>query len=293
MRTQKQPRTGLVVGVIAAVVALVFLVCGIILFFVTRGDAPKRGHVVTTVAVATEAPDGTSSAAATAAPTDAAATTITETATDADETAAPQAPDAPEALTSLLSEAGYSVDALQSLQIGQLIVVRSSGTSAQLSFFEKADGAWTSVDSLSCAGYVGSQGTVYEMSEQVSGTPKGLHPVGDAFYQYDAPSTGLTAFPITSGTYWVDDPDSKYYNQRVEGTADRDWSSAEHMADIPGYKYGFVINYNMPAQYNKGSAIFFHIGYNPTAGCVATSEDMVLAYLARLDAAANPYILVI
>ena len=58
------------------------------------------------------------------------------------------------------------------------------------------------------------------------------------------------------------------------------------------YRYGFVIGYNMPPVPGKGSAIFFHVGSTPTAGCIAASEDHVLALLGRLDAAGSPQILI-
>lgn len=200
---------------------------------------------------------------------------------------------APAELEELLALGGFNRETLRETGTEQLVVVSSEGTSAELSFFEKTGGKWQAADELHCSGFVGIEGAVTEISEQVSGTPKGLYPIGQAFYQNEAPETGLNSFPITAETYWVDDPDSAFYNQKVEGTAEMDWNSAERMADIAGYRYGFVIRYNMPAEYNKGSAIFFHIGYAPTQGCVAVSEEMVLAYLARLNAGSNPYILII
>ena len=165
-------------------------------------------------------------------------------------------------------------------------------TNASISFYTCIDGLWVKDDTLSCYGFVGRQGTVDNMSEDISGTPKGLYSIGSAFYRNNTPETRLNVFEITQDTYWIDDPDSKFYNQRVEGTSEKDWDSAEHMIDYSNYDYGFVINYNMPAQYNAGSAIFFHVGYAPTAGCVAVSEDMVLQYLKNLDIAKNPYILI-
>ena len=172
------------------------------------------------------------------------------------------------------------------------MVVISQGSAARISLYENTGAGWTEDAALNCSGFIGAQGAVTEMSEQVSGTPVGLYSIGEAFYQYNQPVTGLNTFAITEDTYWVDDPDSAYYNRRVIGAENRDWNSAEHMMDIEGYKYGFVIDYNTAAEYNKGSAIFFHIGYTPTQGCVAASEDMVLAYLAKLSADRNPYILV-
>jgi len=197
--------------------------------------------------------------------------------------------------STLLSNGGTSESELNQKNIQQLVVVESSGSSANVSFYEKNGSNWTNDSGLNASGYVGSNGTTSSPAEGKSATPKGLYGVGDAFYQDTKPNTKLNIFQITSNTYWVDDPDSKYYNQKVEGTANKDWSSAEHMSEIDSYRYGFVINYNMnPVVSGAGSAIFFHVSHNsPTAGCVSVSEDKVLDYLARLDKSKNPYILII
>ena len=196
---------------------------------------------------------------------------------------------------SLLSKGGISVSALNSKSIKQLVVVDSSGTTASVSFYENSGSGWKLDSNLNADGYVGRQGTSSSPSEGKAATPQGLYAVGDAFYQGSKPDTKLNTFKITSNTYWVDDPNSKYYNKRVEGTSNKDWSSAEHMSEISSYKYGFVIEYNTnPIKKGAGSAIFFHISHNsPTAGCVSVSEDKVLAYLKKLDKSKNPYILII
>ena len=140
-----------------------------------------------------------------------------------------------------------------------------------------------------------ANGTTAAMHEGGSATPQGLFHVGSAFYQDDAPQTGLDVFPITHDTYWVDDPDSPNYNQLVVGDEALGDDHAEHMSEISSYHYGFVIEYNMPPTgYAAGSAIFFHVSHDsPTLGCVSVSEQKVLAYLAKLDASKNPYILII
>ena len=91
-----------------------------------------------------------------------------------------------------------------------------------------------------------------------------MYQVGDGFYIDNVPQTGLNLFQVTENTYWVDDSESIYYNQRVEGMENKDWNSAEHMIDYyPAYKYGFVIEFNttniIP---EKGSAIFFIVAKN-------------------------------
>jgi L,D-peptidoglycan transpeptidase YkuD (ErfK/YbiS/YcfS/YnhG family) len=90
----------------------------------------------------------------------------------------------------------------------------------------------------------------------------------------------------------VDDPDSDFYNKYVVGTENKDWNSAERMIEYNGYRYGFVVDYNVECIKGAGSAIFFHIGSNPTAGCVATSEEVILKYLSLLDKNKNPYVLI-
>lgn len=100
---------------------------------------------------------------------------------------------------------------------------------------------------------------------------------------------------MTEHTYWVDDPESKYYNQRVEGVENKDWNSAEHMIDYySAYHYGFVIEFNTTNIIaGKGSAIFFHCSQSPTAGCVGVSENSLLVYLQILCAERMPFILII
>ena len=154
--------------------------------------------------------------------------------------------------------------------------------------------AWICNEERSCSGFVGRNGASDNKREGDGKTPAGLFGVSDAFYMYDAPETGLDMFEITRDTYWVDDPDSRYYNTRVEGTENKDWDSAEHMIDYnPAYLYGFVIDYNPEAVYNMGSAIFFHVSTGGgTAGCVSTGQHYVLQYLALLDKNCNPQILI-
>jgi L,D-peptidoglycan transpeptidase YkuD (ErfK/YbiS/YcfS/YnhG family) len=61
--------------------------------------------------------------------------------------------------------------------------------------------------------------------------------------------------------------------------------------DIPAYDYGFVINYNESRTPGKGSAIFFHVGTNYTAGCTATSKEQVVSILKWLNPEKNPVII--
>lgn len=198
----------------------------------------------------------------------------------------------PEALTELLDRNSTTYEDLARENCSQLVAVLASGTSARIRFYSCSDGLWQEIQDMSCTGHVGRSGVLSTKREGDGGTPAGIYAIGTAFYIQDAPETALEIFQITADTYWVDDPNSKFYNQRVEGTDNKDWSSAEHMIRYDAYRYGFVVEYNTACEYGAGSAIFFHIGDHPTAGCIATNESMVLAYLAELDPSKHPHILI-
>lgn len=199
-----------------------------------------------------------------------------------------------EKLLSYLQSADLSIDDLTQKNCKQLITVNSSGNTASINYFYlNENNIWQEQYDLATDGYVGSNGVSKYSHEGSYETPFGLYPIEDAFYIDIIPDTSLNLFQITDDTYWVDDPDSVYYNKRVEGTENMDWNSAEHMIDYySSYHYGFVIGFNTTDTIpGKGSAFFFHVSYQPTAGCVGVSEYMVLKYLSQLDSNLNPYIL--
>lgn len=233
--------------------------------------------------------------------TEPASAPLTEPETDVEETEAETEAGAvvvaPDEFVSYTESVGSSPQELYDIGCSQAVVVDSSGSNAQISFYySNENGEWKKKDSLTCDGYVGRNGVVSydDMHEGGMATPYGLWHIGEAFYIYDKPSTGLDSFRITEDTYWVDDPNSAYYNRKVVGTENKDWDSAEDMYYItPQYNYGFVFDYNADCIPGKGSAFFFHVAFNPTAGCVGTSEENVLAYLAELSAEKNPYMIII
>ncbi len=200
---------------------------------------------------------------------------------------------APETLTGLLAESGSDLQTLADLGCRQLITVEAQGTEAQINLYLLENDQWIRQEDLSCRGYVGAAGTKAEKQEGDKATPQGLFPVTEGFYIGEAPETALPLFQITKDTYWVDDPKSQHYNKRIEGVENKDWASAEQMIQYgKAYEYGFVIGYNPEAVPYAGSAIFFHVGDRPTAGCVATDKFFVLQYLAVLSQAQKPYIFI-
>lgn len=200
----------------------------------------------------------------------------------------------PATLTEYLSASLVRYEQLEEVGCKQLLVVKADGTSAQISLYTCDESGLWSDAGITTSGYVGANGVSRDSREGSRMTPAGVFPIGEAFYIDEKPDTKLSSFQITENTYWVDDPESELYNQKVELNGEKTWASAEHMIDYPSsYKYGFVVNFNMnPIEAGRGSAIFFHIGSNETLGCIATSEEMVLAYLAALDAEKQPYILI-
>lgn len=199
--------------------------------------------------------------------------------------------DIPE-FTSLINEGGYSRDDLNGKQ---LIVVKSEGSRAKFSFFEKEKGAWKYSDVLSTVdGFVGTQGVSKNASEYESYTPEGLFSLGTGFGINDNPKTGLDYFKVTENSYWVDDVNSQYYNQHIEANSSEDAPNGEHLIDYKGYyDYAVFIEYNTnPAIPGKGSAFFLHIGNKPTAGCAAISEENMLKAIRWLNKNKNPYIMI-
>lgn len=199
----------------------------------------------------------------------------------------------PEELSQILT--GNGIDS-SSLNFNQLIVVNAGeSSSAKVSFYEKNDNSWAETKDLSSVyGFVGIEG-VGKASESATITPKGLFGITTAFGFDESIDTGLDYFQITEDTYWVDDPNSKYYNMHVEGIGDKDWNSAEHMIEFPSnYNYGFAFDYNTnPIVKGEGSAFFMHVSDHPTQGCVAVSEDAMKSTLKWLKKENNPHILIV
>ena len=183
----------------------------------------------------------------------------------------------------MLQRLGASALSPEDITGSQLLIVVSDGSDARLYAYARgADGAWE--EALSAAAHVGRNGVSAEKKEGDGKTPAGLFTLGHAFGAEAQPRTALPYRSVTADSYWVDDVNSKYYNQWIEGTADRDWSSAEHLADYPeAYALAVVIEYNAECVPGAGSAIFLHCGSGATSGCVSVQHDDMLALLSWLQ----------
>lgn len=182
-----------------------------------------------------------------------------------------------EAIQPYLTESGLTAEDLA--DTGQVVIVRSSYRDAEVFLFERSETGWSEYSRA--YGVVGKNGVSSESREGDYRTPKGFFPLGFAFGTEDLDTLNIEYRKINSRCYFVDDPESEYYNQWVESDSVT-WKSAEHLADYPtAYHYSVVIDYNMnPIVPYAGSAIFLHVMTgNYTAGCVAVPQaDMIVFF---------------
>ena len=126
-----------------------------------------------------------------------------------------------------------------------IIVVGTGGYRANISLYEKDNNSiW--IKKISTNGYIGKNGITDNKKEGDGKTPTGLYDLGIAFGIASNPGTKLSYRKINNNDYWVDDPNSKYYNQWVDiRNVKKDWNSAEHLYSYKtAYKYLFTIYSN-------------------------------------------------
>ena len=166
----------------------------------------------------------------------------------------------------------------------QLIIVSANGSRADVSMYVKtSSSSWETI--VSAYGFVGMEG-VGTASEYSSRTPAGIFSLSLAFGVNNNPGTSLPYTHVDSSHYWVDDPDSTYYNQFVSTNyISPDWSSAEHIVDYPGpYAYAIAIDYNTSCVKSAGSAIFLHCSNgSATYGCVSVPTQTMITILNNIN----------
>lgn len=129
--------------------------------------------------------------------------------------------------------------------------------------------------------------------------PAGVFRLGEAFGTKPRSARTEWKLPfreLTTTTEAIDDPASRYYNRMVErAQIERpDWRSSEHMADIPAYRIGIIVEHNAQRQPGAGSCIFIHLwtkGDQGTAGCTALRENDLVTLLRWLDPAQQPLLI--
>ena len=193
------------------------------------------------------------------------------------------------------AEAGYTGP----LEHEQRVIVTARGSSAEVSLEIWNGGDWEK--RLTASGTVGSNGIAENISEGSMTTPQGTFDLGFAF-GVDPVETNLDFKTVRPDTYWVDDPASAYYNMWQNGTAGRDWDSAEAL--YPQFTEGnmrhcIVIEFNGDGLSSDGvrpgcGSVIFLCGragsLSSTYGDVYIPEADMLTLLSYLDETKEPVI---
>ena len=286
-------KSQVVTVVVLSVAAVIIAACIVALIIInlppksSPTDAATQDTAVTTTVGTSSAPAASGQTAPSFREDESTAETTATAPTDQGE------PEAPQELAEAAETAGVTVSEIPGQQ---LALVRSSDTSAVITFFEKRDNTWELLEDMTVySGFVGRNGVSKAVSEHAEYTPFGVYALGTGFGINENPGTAMPYFQVTPESYWVDDPASVFYNRHVEGTENADWDSAEHLIDYqPSYNYAVEIRYNTdPVVPGKGSAFFMHVGSAPTAGCVAMPEENMLRFLQWLDPEKKPHVILI
>lgn len=161
----------------------------------------------------------------------------------------------------------------------QLILVRSSGTSAEVSACHRDGSRWVR-DLGPYYGHVGYNGVTSPSAKREGDghTPAGIYGMGYGFGIQPNPGLPMTWRSVHSGDVWVDDPRSSLYNTWQTNPSNGRWSSAESLNQPGPYDLSQVIDYNTARTPYKGSAIFLHVDTGgSTSGCVAMPKSALIA----------------
>ncbi len=99
-------------------------------------------------------------------------------------------------------------------ETAQVVDVRAEGSYATVSAWQRSGNRWT-VAFTTTRARVGANGVVDGGSREqgTSTTPSGTYPLTRAFGVGADPGTALPYRQVTADDWWVEDPDSRYYNQ--------------------------------------------------------------------------------
>ena len=135
---------------------------------------------------------------------------------------------------------------------------------------------------------IGKRGITSKKKEGDHKTPSGEFTLKSIFYRKDRIKkikSKLNKIAIKNNMGWCDDPNSKYYNKKINFpfsfSAEKLWLK-DNIYDLI-----IVINYNLkPVIKNKGSAIFMHISkknYKPTKGCIAITKNNLILLISKIN----------
>ncbi|GAA3965545.1 hypothetical protein GCM10022231_27900 [Gordonia caeni] len=207
----------------------------------------------------------------------------------------PSTPDVQSMLENLLR--GFSLPGLpdQGDPVGdtsQMIVVsvpEAAATTGTLTAFEKdANGQWKPVIGPTQA-WVGSKG-IGKPEDNVHRTPEGTFALGQAFGRLDNPGTKLPYKKVDNQDWWDGNMQSATYNRMIR-QPNNPGGGSENLYDMgPAYDYAVEVKHNPTNTPGNASAIFLHVGSEPTWGCIAIGKEQMMEILKWLDPAKNPKI---
>ncbi|MEV4332825.1 L,D-transpeptidase family protein [Streptomyces sp. NPDC049597] len=181
----------------------------------------------------------------------------------------------------------------------QIITVKASGSYATVTAWQKGSAGWKAQFSTS-AGRVGSNGVTDGATRRQSTytTPTGTYTITEGF-GVESSGTAMPYTKVNDSHWWVQDPESKYYNQMhtAEGAdfplTESGERGSEHLINYPTqYAKALVINFNRwPAVPGRGAGIFLHVnGKGATAGCVSVPRATMDRFMGWVKPSANPRI---
>ena len=136
---------------------------------------------------------------------------------------------------------------------------------------------------------IGKEGFTNNTVEGDMKTPIGEFDLGIAFGKYERSEININEdipyFKIQDNQYWIDDINSKFYNQLI--TLDKKPTiSGEHLIEYAnnGYEYAIEIKVNPHNIIGKGSAIMLHCTDGEyTYGCVGIARENMIKLLGMID----------
>lgn len=181
----------------------------------------------------------------------------------------------------------------------QIITVKASGSYATVTAWAKGSSGWKAQFSTSAA-RVGSNGITNGATRQQGTytTPTGTYTITEGF-GVESSGTAMPYHVVNSTDWWVEDPESQYYNSMHSSTgADFPLTEAgdrgsEHLINYPTqYAKALVINFNRwPAVAGRGAGIFLHVnGAGATAGCVSVPRATMDQIMGWISPGAHPRI---
>ena len=167
----------------------------------------------------------------------------------------------------------------------QVIIVAVSDECTSLCMYEREMESWQLV--FETEAIIGKNG-LKKTKEGDGKTPVGVFCFVKAFGILENPGANMDYTKVDETHYWVDDSNSKYYNQFIAiDEVEADWKTAEHLLEYgESYHYVLATSFNAERIQGAGSAVFLHCmsqDADATAGCIAIPEVYMRELIKRVE----------